>query len=314
MDFDGQLFAAPIEKAIAGEGFSENLRGIDIGCGVLHYKFARSPMVTGDIAAAVEFHSSGALQIVSRPDADSVMGAIRLIQAEMRDGMSYLVNYCSQTAVASHYAPAELFTHSRAPYTIWLEGQFIAFSPESFITVEANQISTTPMKGTGFDAASLIADGKEQAEHATVVDLLRNDIGQVAQDVRVANYRYLSEIPQPGGRILYQTSTRITGELRSDWRERIGEWLPRLLPAGSISGAPKRETVALIRRYEKEPRGFFTGVALLFDGESLYSTVLIRFLDLRGERLVFRSGAGITIYSDPEAEYAEILSKVYVPL
>ena len=137
---------------------------------------------------------------------------------------------------------------------------------------------------------------------------------EVAQDVRVANYRYLSEIPQPGGRILYQTSTRITGELRSDWRERIGEWLPRLLPAGSISGAPKRETVALIRRYEKEPRGFFTGVALLFDGESLYSTVLIRFLDLRGERLVFRSGAGITIYSDPEAEYAEILSKVYVPL
>lgn len=194
-----------------------------------------------------------------------------------------------------------------------------------------NQISTTPMKGTGFDAAALLADQKEQAEHATVVDLLRNDLGRVARDIRLGDYRYLTAIPQAPstgsqgrdpkrvagralGRTLYQTSTEIHGTLPADWRSHIGEWLPKLLPAGSVTGAPKKETVELIRRFESEPRGFFTGVAVLFDGESLYSCVLIRFLDLADEVLKFRSGAGITIYSDPEQEYAEILSKVYIPV
>ncbi len=177
-----------------------------------------------------------------------------------------------------------------------------------------NQISTTPMKGTGFDAAALLADQKEQAEHATVVDLLRNDLGRVARDIRLGDYRYLTHIPQADGCTLYQTSTEIHGTLPADWRSHIGEWLPKLLPAGSVTGAPKKETVELIRRFESEPRGFFTGVAVLFDGESLYSCVLIRFLDLADDVLKFRSGAGITIYSDPEREYEEILSKVYIPV
>ncbi len=170
------------------------------------------------------------------------------------------------------------------------------------------------MKGTGFDSASLLGDPKEQAEHATVVDLLRNDLGRVARDIKLGDYRYLTAIPQADGRTLYQTSTEIHGTLPADWRSHIGEWLPKLLPAGSVTGAPKTETVDLIRRVESEARGFFTGVAVLFDGESLYSCVLIRFLDLAGETLKFRSGAGITIYSDAEQEYAEILSKVYIPL
>ncbi len=100
----------------------------------------------------------------------------------------------------------------------------------------------------------------------------------------------------------------------ADWREHLGDWLPRLLPAGSISGAPKQETLRLIRQYETEPRGFFTGVAVLFDGENLQSAVLIRFLELTAEHVKFRSGAGLTIYSDAAAEYEEILSKVYIPL
>ncbi len=94
----------------------------------------------------------------------------------------------------------------------------------------------------------------------------------------------------------------------------IGEWLPKLLPAGSITGAPKKKTIELIHKYETEPRGFFTGVAVLFDGENLMSSVLIRYLDLAARPLKFRSGAGITIYSDPAEEYQEILNKVYIPV
>jgi para-aminobenzoate synthetase component 1 len=211
--------------------------------------------------------------------------------------------------------PAQsLFDQSAAPYTVWFEDHFISFSPEAFITVAGDQIATTPMKGTGFDAARLMADAKEQAEHATVVDLLRNDLGRVAANITVGEYRYLSAIPQAAGRTLYQTSTRITGEMPANWRATIGEWLPKLLPAGSITGAPKKKTIELIHKYETEPRGFFTGVAVLFDGENLMSSVLIRYLDLTTAPLKFRSGAGITIYSDPAEEYQEILNKVYIPV
>lgn len=261
----------------------------------------------------MDFYSKPALSVTELPAKQGVVAAITALQAEMRDGYSYLVNYCSQSSVMTGYSPAELFAAAKAPYIFWLEGHFLSFSPEPFIMVRGRQISTTPMKGTGTDRTELLADEKEQAEHATVVDLLRNDLGQVATQVRVEEYRYVSEIRRSDGSVLYQTSSRICGEMPADWREHIGDWLPRLLPAGSISGAPKRETLELIRRFESEPRGFFTGVAVLFDGENLFSAVLIRFLDLAGDVQKFRSGAGITIYSDPQQEYDEIVSKVYFP-
>ncbi len=265
-------------------------------------------------AAAMEFQSNRAILIRGLPSKQRFISAITALQAEMRDGYSYLVNYCSQSMVEMHYSPAELFAAAKAPYKFWLEGHFLSFSPEAFVTVRGLQITTTPMKGTGTDRAALLSDAKEQAEHATVVDLLRNDLGQVARQVRVEDYRYVSEIRRGDGSALYQTSSRICGEMPPDWRSHIGDWLPRLLPAGSISGAPKKETLELIRRFEDEPRGFFTGVAVLFDGENLFSAVLIRFLDLAGEVQKFRSGAGITIYSDPEQEYDEVVSKVYFPV
>lgn len=262
---------------------------------------------------AMEFHSQHAMQITRPPDRQQVVGAIRSLQAEMRLGRSYLVNYCSQTGVALNLPPEALFERSAAPFTVWLEGEFISFSPEAFVSVTGDTIFTNPMKGTGPNAAALLADAKEQAEHATVVDLLRNDLGRVATGVKIEDYRFVSRIERETGP-LFQTSTRISGRLPADWREHLGEWLPMLLPAGSISGAPKQETLQLIAGSETEARGFFTGVAVLFDGENLQSAVLIRYLDLSQPQVKFRSGAGITIYSDPGAEYEEILSKVYVPL
>lgn len=254
------------------------------------------------------------MAIVTPPPEPAVTQAIRLLQKDLGDGFSYLVNFCSQTQVQLNHSPQVLFDASSAPFTVWLEDEFISFSPEPFVGVAAGRITTTPMKGTGYNAAALIADTKEQAEHATIVDLLRNDLGRVAAEIRLGRYRYLGEIPQGDGRVLYQTSSEITGQLPPDWQSHIGEWLPALLPAGSISGAPKRETLALIRKYESEPRGFFTGIAALFDGENFTSCVLIRYIDLSAEPQKFRSGAGITIYSDAAAEYREILSKVYIPL
>lgn len=305
VDFDGRLFAAPVAGALAQDG------KLDFPLGRLHYRLSGAAQGKG---TAMEFLSRPAFTPLEFPPRQKVVDAITALQDEMRGGYSYLVNFCSQSSVVINYSHAELFAAANAPYTFWLEGHFLAFSPEPFISVTGREISTTPMKGTGTDKAALVADQKEQAEHATVVDLLRNDLGQVASQVRVEDYRYVSEIRRGDGSTLFQTSSRICGDLPADWRAHIGDWLPRLLPAGSISGAPKRETLELIRRYEAEPRGFFTGVAVLFDGQNLVSAVLIRFLDLAGDVLKFRSGAGITIYSDPEQEYNEMVSKVYFPV
>ncbi len=312
VDFTGRVAAT----AIAGAGVGAQMgqfagEAVLSGC-KLRYRFYGASH-RASRALAMDFHSKPRLKVIRPPPRNDTIATIEALQRQLAQGNSYLVNYCSQTHVALDAELSSLYNQSAAPYTVWLEDQFLAFSPEAFVSVMDNQISTTPMKGTGFDPQLLLADAKEQAEHATVVDLLRNDLGRVARDIKLAKYRYLSEIPQADGRTLFQTSSEITGTMPANWRSEIGTWLPRLLPAGSVTGAPKTETLALIHRYEAEPRGFFTGIAVLFDGESLYSCVLIRFLDLAAEILCFRSGAGITIYSDAAQEYEEILNKVYIP-
>jgi para-aminobenzoate synthetase component 1 len=85
-----------------------------------------------------------------------------------------------------------------------------------------------------------------------------------------------------------------------------------LLPAGSISGAPKKRTLEIIREAEGEPRGYYTGVFGIFDGQNLDSAVMIRFIEQSEKGLLYRSGGGITNLSQPEAEYQEMLDKVYL--
>ena len=161
--------------------------------------------------------------------------------------------------------------------------------------------------------ARLLADPKEEAEHYTIVDLLRNDLSLVAKRVRVDRFRYVEEIATHRGPLL-QASSEISGELLPDWPDTLGEWFFRLLPAGSVSGAPKKKTVEIIREVEGQPRGFYTGVAGIFDGKTLDSTVLIRFIEQTADGLYFRSGGGITFQSDARAEYDELLAKIYVPI
>ena len=87
-----------------------------------------------------------------------------------------------------------------------------------------------------------------------------------------------------------------------------------LLPAGSVTGAPKKKTVEIIRETEKYRRGFYTGVTGLFDGENLDSGVMIRFIENTNKVLVYKSGGGITMFSDCICEYNEMIDKVYVPV
>lgn len=192
------------------------------------------------------------------------------------------------------------------------------FLPEIFIRIQQGTIATYPMKGT-MDASvpdarqKLWNDPKETAEHATIVDLLRNDLSTVASDVLVRRYRYIDEVDTHRGTLL-QVSSEISGTLAPDWKDELGTLLFRLLPAGSITGAPKQKTMEIIAEAETYDRGFYTGIMGYYDGENLDSAVMTRFIEKQGDQLVYKGGGGITTQSDVKKEYNEMLQKVYVPI
>ena len=244
--------------------------------------------------------------------------AFETIQKHIHAGNTFLANLTFSTPIETSLTLSDIYHNSFARYKILVKDEFVCFSPEAFITIKEGIISTFPMKGTkkGISSESekeLLADRKETAEHNTVVDLLRNDLSMVASGVKVNRFRYIDRIVTHEGDLL-QVSSEITGELPGGYQSRIGEILFTLLPAGSITGAPKKKTVDVIREAEKADRGYYTGVCGVFDGNNLDSAVLIRLIENFNGVLRFRSGGGITFLSEARAEYDEMNDKVYVPI
>ena len=235
----------------------------------------------------------------------------------LRYGNSFLTNLTIATPVETPFSAAEIFTRSTSPYALYLPGRFVCFSPETFVRIKGHTISSCPMKGT-IDAAlpdaerRILDSPKERCEHDTIVDLIRNDLGRVAEKVAVNRYRYIDRVEGHNGQVL-QVSSEITATLPEGYRARLGDILYTLLPAGSVSGAPKEATLRIIREAERGSRGYYTGVFGYFDGEMLDSAVLIRYIEIRNEKLYYRSGGGITTQSRCRAEYLEALQKVYLP-
>jgi para-aminobenzoate synthetase component I len=241
---------------------------------------------------------------------DKVINHIRL-------GNTYLLNLTFKTKIQTRLSLTEIFEQSNAPYKLLYKNQFVVFSPEAFVKMEENTISSYPMKGTinaGLPDAEnvLMKDSKELAEHNTIVDLIRNDLNMVSKNVRVEKFRYIDKIKSHEKELL-QTSSKICGDLPPNWKKHIGDILIPMLPAGSISGAPKKKTIEIIRDVENYNRGYFTGVFGYFDGQRLDSAVMIRFIEKIGDEFYFKSGGGITSFSNCESEYQEMEDKVYLP-
>lgn len=245
--------------------------------------------------------------------------SFNIVKNNIRKGNSYLVNLTAQVGVETNLLPEEIFECADAPYKLWVKDRFVCFSPETFIRINAQgTISSFPMKGTisaevANAEATLIADEKESAEHATIVDLIRNDLSIVAHGVHVARYRYVDVLETNRGRIL-QTSSEIRGSLDADFRSHIGDILFAQLPAGSITGAPKPETMRIIGDAENYERGFYTGVMGCWTNGTLDSAVMIRYVENQNGKLFFKAGGGITAKSDCKKEYQELIQKVYVPI
>lgn len=229
-----------------------------------------------------------------------------------------LLNLTCETPININSSLKELFIGTSAKYKILYQNKFICFSPETFIKINDNTITSFPMKGT--ISAELpnakqiiINDPKEIDEHKAAVTLVIDDLGKVANNIYIKQYRYIDYIKTKGKNLL-QVSSEVEGEIIASLQNKYGSLIKQLLPAASISGSPKGKAVSILNKVETHKRNYYTGIAGVFDGISLDSCVLIRYIENRDNSFYYKSGGGITLQSKDESEYKEMIDKVYVPV
>ncbi len=240
------------------------------------------------------------------------------IQNEIQKGNTYLCNLTYSTPIKCSLSLTEMFKCIQAKYKLIYLDEFLVFSPESFIHIAKNTISTYPMKGTiNADLKDaykqLINDPKELAENNTIVDLLRNDLSIISNDVRVKKFQYIEEVKTHKGSLL-QMSSEINGSIKPRYQNEYGTLIDLITPAGSISGAPKKKTLDIIHQIEKHQRNYYTGIFGVWQDQILDTAVMIRFIENTANGMVFKSGGGIHSLSAAYKEYDELISKVYVPI
>lgn len=236
---------------------------------------------------------------------------------QMASNTTDVINLTVQTPLQCNLSLREIFMMSKSLYQIYVPERFVCFSPERHILIHDRVLSTNPMKGT-IDASVpdaknvILNDPKEIEEHTAVIEMVKREIAEVASDVQITRFRYIDDIAVKGRNIL-QVSSEVCGKLQDDYRYRLGDIVAALLPASSIIGAPdKARALSVIQAAEPISRGYYTGVMGYFDGSTLDTGVLIRFIEQQGDQLFFRSGGGITQASICDKEYDEVLNKVYL--
>ncbi|WP_204189661.1 chorismate-binding protein [Mammaliicoccus sciuri] len=263
-----------------------------------------------------------------RTDSDKrLSNNIHAIQNEIRLGNTYQVNYTTKLEsepIRHGYAYYQALTEdANGDYQAYIELEdetIISISPELFFQYgpyqqRPNTILTKPMKGTisrgNYKAEDqtnyeqLKHSKKDRAENVMIVDLLRNDLSKISE-VGTVNAIDLFKI-EP-----YQTVYQMTSTIRSQLKaqQSLFNLLQSLFPCGSITGAPKESTMAIIKRLENRTRGIYCGtIGLLLPDNRMIFNVPIRTIHSNSERAVYGVGAGITIDSNAEAEIEEFIMK-----
>jgi len=274
--------------------------------------------IRGVTNASPDILASSDIQLNANPLKPEIyFKAFEEVQTNIKNGNSFLLNLTFPSEIHTNASLEDIFYTSRAPYKLLKKNAFVVYSPECFVKIEDGYIYSYPMKGT-IDANlpdaenKLLNSQKEIREHNTIVDLIRNDLSMVSSEVTVTKFRYVEKIKSHQNEIL-QTSSEIRGKLQEGWEADFGELLFKLLPAGSISGAPKKKTLEIIKSVEIKERGYYTGIFGIFDGKKIDSGVGIRFLEKENGKYWYRSGGGITALSKAQEEYQELLDKIHVP-
>lgn len=231
---------------------------------------------------------------------------VEKIREEIANGGVYQVNACRRLSIKSSATLdlvfASILQSNPAPFASYLrfsDIEIASASPELFLTRKGNQIKTSPIKGTKRSADEKFGN-KDRAENVMIVDLMRNDLGQICVPGSIAVPELLRDEKHPG---LSHLVSDVTGELRAgiSW----SEILEALLPAGSISGAPKSAARRIISEHEPVPRNTYCGVMGWVHGDQAVLSVAIRTFWCEGEYIHFGTGAGITWSSDAKAEWDE---------
>ncbi|HFC7055605.1 TPA: chorismate-binding protein [Neisseria meningitidis] len=319
----------------ADYGFGLPLTGVESERGgnlALHW-FADCADI--DAASWLARHSDDLPAGISTPQSSvsetDYLDRIRQIYEAIRRGDTYQINYTTRLHLQAYGNPVSLYRRLRqpVPYAVLshlpdAEGQSawtLCFSPELFLNIASDgTISTEPMKGTapilgdGQDerrAAELQADPKNRAENVMIVDLLRNDLGKIAQTGKVC-------VPEPFKVSRFGSVWQMTSTIQAQAlpHTSFADILRAAFPCGSITGAPKKMSMQIIESLETEARGLYTGSigylnpcsgGLGFEGTF---NVVIRTLSLTPlsdgiYQGVYGVGSGIVIDSDPAAEYRE---------
>jgi para-aminobenzoate synthetase component I len=229
------------------------------------------------------------------------------IQEDISNGEVYQANACRilSATIPSNFSLAPLFAsilqNNPAPYASYLRIpglEMASASPELFLKRKGAKVTSSPIKGTRPSGGSDFGS-KDQAENVMIVDLIRNDLGQICKDGSIDVPRLLAIEEHPG---IDHLVSDVTGELKDalTWHEVITP----LLPPGSVSGAPKSSAVRIISEHEIN-RGPYCGAIGWIQGDSCELAVAIRTFWKEEESLKFGTGAGITWASDPQAEWEE---------
>jgi len=234
------------------------------------------------------------------------MQYVEKIRDEIADGGVYQVNACRRLSIESNasldLAFANILAANPAPFASYLKFgdiEIASASPELFLTRNGDVIKTSPIKGTKRSATEKFGT-KDRAENVMIVDLMRNDLGQICIAGSIAVPDLLRDEEHPG---LSHLVSDVTGKLRDgiSWSEIFAA----LLPAGSISGAPKSAAKRIIAQNEQTPRSTYCGVLGWVHGDKAVLSVAIRTFWREAEFIHFGTGAGITWNSDAQAEWEE---------
>lgn len=250
--------------------------------------------------------------------------AVEAIREAIAAGETYQVNYTTRQHFSVNGDPFSLYRrmcrNQMAPFCAWLDigsHRILSASPELFFSLEQDLLTMQPMKGTaprlalpGDDRAQremLAATPKERAENLMIVDLVRNDLATIAETGSV-------EVPALFEVETYPTVHQMTSTVTARIRPEIGltDIFRALFPCGSVTGAPKRRTMEIIRKLEPGPRGVYCGaIGYVSPGREAVFSVAIRTAVVNADSgaAEIGIGSGITWDSDPQAEFRECLAK-----
>lgn len=250
---------------------------------------------------------------------EAFLRGVEAVQERIRAGVVYQVNLSHRFRLLAPVDPLALYARLRAlnpsPFMGLLEGEgwaVVSGSPERLFKKEGPRVLARPIAGTRPRGRTeeedllleeeLLASVKERAEHAMLVDLLRNDLAQVARPGTV-RVRELFTVER------YAHVMHLVSEVEARTEAPLGRVFAALFPGGTITGAPKGTVMEAIRDLEPVPRGAYTGSLGYVSGRGADFNLLIRSFQRVGEEVLFSAGAGVVIASDPEKEYEETLHK-----